>query len=119
MNPFHNPSVAGSAKKESNRKHIVFLATLLALSLLIASTASAQTFKVLHEFNGAADGALPEAALFRDATGNLFGTTFAGGGVGEGTVFKIDSTNAEKVLFSFTAFVSGSSPASALIQDQS
>jgi uncharacterized repeat protein (TIGR03803 family) len=119
MNSFHNPSGARSSEKDSNRKRVAFLATVLALALAMVPAASAQTFKVLHEFNGASDGALPEAALFRDAAGNLFGTTFAGGGVSEGTIFKIDNTDAEKVLFSFTAAVSGSSPASSLIQDQS
>lgn len=119
MNAFHDSLVARSSKKESNRNYFTLLATLLALALALVPVASAQTFKVLHEFNGTSDGALPEAALFRDAAGNLFGTTFAGGGVGEGTIFKIDTTNTERVVFSFTASVSGSSPASALIQDQS
>jgi len=82
-------------------------------------SAKAQTFKVLHEFNGQSDGALPEGALLRDAAGNLFGTTFAGGELGEGTVYKIDTTGAETVLFTFSAFESGSNPASPLIQDQS
>ena len=81
-------------------------------------SAQAQTFTVLHEFAGGSDGANPKGGLLRDAAGNLYGTTFAGGPAGEGTVYKIDSTGAETVLFSFDAFVSGAFPASALIQDE-
>jgi uncharacterized repeat protein (TIGR03803 family) len=45
--------------------------------------------KVLYSFIGGADGAHPTAALVRDARGNLYGTTFAGGASGLGTVFKV------------------------------
>ena len=93
-------------------------AFVLPLAISVPS-AKAQTFKVLHEFNGQSDGANPEGALLRDAAGNLFGTTFAGGEVGEGTVYKIDARGVETVLFTFSASVTGSNPASALIQDQS
>ena len=99
--------------------NVVRAAIFLLLFAITIPFAGSQTFKVLHEFNGQADGALPEGALLRDAAGNLFGTTFAGSPIGEGTVFKIDSTGKESVLFSFNSFVSGSTPASALIQDQS
>jgi hypothetical protein len=34
---------------------------------------------VLHTFTGAPDGANPEAGVFRDTAGNLYGTTRAGG----------------------------------------
>ena len=44
---------------------------------------------VLHSFTGAADGKSPDAALIRDAGGNLYGTTYSGGAFGFGTVFKI------------------------------
>jgi uncharacterized repeat protein (TIGR03803 family) len=51
---------------------------------------------VLHTFaGGAADGSSPIAGLFRDAAGNLFGTTLSGGGTaacsgsGCGVVFKL------------------------------
>ena len=94
-------------------------ALVLACSFVLVPSAKAQTFKVLHEFNGQSDGALPEGTLLLDAAGNLFGTTFAGGELGEGTVYKIDTTGVETVLFTFSAFESGSNPASPLIQDQS
>jgi hypothetical protein len=46
---------------------------------------------VIHDFcslpPGCADGAVPEAGLIRDATGNLYGTTNSGGANNSGTVF--------------------------------
>jgi uncharacterized repeat protein (TIGR03803 family) len=51
---------------------------------------------VLYRFTGGADGANPNAELLQDAAGNLYGTTFRGGGgdknvcsLGCGVVFKI------------------------------
>ena len=81
-------------------KKFVLAASLLLLAVVLPS-AQAQTFKVLHQFNGGLidgipDGANPEGALLRDASGNLFGTTFAGGN-GEGIVFKLDSKVVKKI----------------------
>jgi uncharacterized repeat protein (TIGR03803 family) len=69
------------------------------------------TFTVLYAFtgtNGDGEGAGP--GIFRDSAGNLYGTTQDGGdysGVcatysGCGTVFKIDPTGHETVLYRFT-----------------
>ena len=47
---------------------------------------------VLHEFErlgDANDGAIPIAGLIFDAAGNLYGTTWAGGDYGGGTVFRL------------------------------
>jgi hypothetical protein len=50
---------------------------------------------VLHQFTGGSDGGQPIAAVAFDATGNLYGTTGAGGiprcfnNVGWGVVFKL------------------------------
>src|ERR1700733_7547867 len=54
----------------------------------------AGTETVLHSFAGGGDGAHPYAQLVRDAAGNLYGTTVAGGGMGCGgagcgVVFKL------------------------------
>src|SRR4051794_25318841 len=81
--------VAVNHRTSHMRKQKVLLAALLVLVLGVTlPSANAQTFKVLHEFNGQSDGALPEGALLQDAAGNLFGTTFAGSPIGEGTVYK-------------------------------
>jgi len=67
---------------------------LVMLPLALFGTAlQAQTFTVLHQFTGGADGANPRAGLTMDAAGNLYGTTYYGGngnGVsGAGTVFEL------------------------------
>ena len=97
----------------------VALAVLAFALAFSTAEAHAQTFNVLHELTGCLDGSLPEGALVRDAAGNLFGMTFAGGGVSEGVVFKIGSVGTEKVLFAFNVTVSGGFPASPLTQDAS
>jgi uncharacterized repeat protein (TIGR03803 family) len=57
---------------------------------------------VLYRFtNSGGDGANPEQGLVRDAAGNLYGTTFFGGAYGKGTVFKVDPSDKETVLYSF------------------
>jgi uncharacterized repeat protein (TIGR03803 family) len=65
------------------------------------------TETVLYNFcslDGCADGANPEAALIMDAAGNLYGTTFAGGGFGSyGVVFELAPDGTETVLYSFCA----------------
>ena len=69
---------------------------------------------VLYAFTGASDGAFPEGALIRDAAGNLYGTTVAGGnescGAGCGIVFKLDPAGRETILHSFTGPPDGKWP---------
>ena len=57
---------------------------------------------VLYSFaGGAADGARPQGSPIMDSAGNLYGTTSAGGALGLGTVYALDPTGAESVLYSF------------------
>jgi uncharacterized repeat protein (TIGR03803 family) len=80
---------------------------------------------VLYSFTGGADGANPIAALLLDAAGNLYGTTLHGGiagcndtaGAGCGTVFKLDDTGNEAVLYSFTGGSDEGEPDSPLVLD--
>jgi uncharacterized repeat protein (TIGR03803 family) len=76
-------------------------------------------YKVLHRFTGGADGGLPWATLIRDAGGNLYGTTEIGGSspYGYGTVFKIDRSGKETVLYNFAGFPDAAYPQSGLIED--
>jgi uncharacterized repeat protein (TIGR03803 family) len=83
--------------------------------------------KVLHSFN-MKDGATPVAGLIFDASGNLYGTTSAGGGsnqcqYGCGTVFELTPKAGggwtEKVLHSFGQGEDGAVPLSGLIFDAS
>jgi uncharacterized repeat protein (TIGR03803 family) len=63
----------------------------LLMSLILATVpAEAQTFHMLYSFSGGNDGAGPAASLFRDKSGNLYGTTVWGGAIGNGTVFKLE-----------------------------
>ena len=72
---------------------------------------------VLYSFSGGSDGANPYGGLLRDAKGNLYGTTTAGGASGYGTVFKVDTTGKETVLHSF-AGSDGANPAfGSLVED--
>jgi len=71
----------------------------------------------LYNFTGGADGANPRAALVRDSAGNLYGTTFFGGASNAGTVFKLDTTGTETVLYSFKNGADGGYPWSGLVRD--
>jgi uncharacterized repeat protein (TIGR03803 family) len=69
------------------------------------------TETVLHSFaGGSSDGADPTARVILDANGNLYGTTFRGGSSGRGTVFELDTTNTETVLYNFTGGADGGNP---------
>jgi uncharacterized repeat protein (TIGR03803 family) len=74
---------------------------------------------VLHSFGGGSgDGGDPKAGVILDAPGNLYGTTFSGGSAGKGTVFKLDTTNAETVLYNFTGGRDGANPFGGLTRGQ-
>jgi len=73
---------------------------------------------VLHSFGAAPDGKFPLSSLVRDAAGNLYGTTTQGGSHGFGTVFKVDATGAESVLYSFSGINNdGRYPSAGLVLD--
>jgi uncharacterized repeat protein (TIGR03803 family) len=68
-------------------------------------------FSVLHTFTGGAGGADPFAGLIRDSAGNLYGTTYQGGGGGStcqtyfggcGIAFEFSHAGRFIVLHSFT-----------------
>lgn len=72
---------------------------------------------LLYSFTGVqGDGKNPVASLLRDAIGNLYGTTPAGGSLNGGTVFKVDTTGKETVLFSFDG-TDGLDPHTGLVMD--
>src|SRR5580698_11366 len=73
---------------------------------------------VLYTFGVAPDGASPEASLLMDPAGNLYGTTYAGGANGVGTVFKVTSGGQETVLYSFAGGTAdGANPKASLAMD--
>ena len=71
---------------------------------------------VLYDFRGtpSSDGANPYAGMIFDAAGNLYGTTYAGGTSGFGTVFRLtpnhDGTWSETALHSFAGGNDGGNP---------
>ena len=72
----------------------------------IKDSASAYNFDVLYNFCAAGgkactDGANPYAGLFQDSAGNFYGVTGGGGTNNSGTVFKLDTTGKETVLYNF------------------
>lgn len=83
---------------------------------------------VLHSFSALhQDGHYPAAALVRDSSGNLYGTTL-GGGIetkychvienGCGVIFKLSSAGKETVLHRFAGYpIEGASPISDLLRD--
>ena len=78
----------------------------------------AQTFKVVHNFSGAADGANPLNGLMLTSTGVMFGTTNAGGAYGNGALYSFASGKLTRI-HSFQAGKDGAQPQSFLIQDKS
>ena len=71
-----------------------------------------QTYRVIYNFAGGADGGQPIGGLVIDAAGNLYGTTSYGGPAGAGTAFKLTPHSSNWIfsrLYSFTG-PNGSSP---------
>ena len=83
------------------------------------------SFQVLHSFGAyETDGINPVAGLVFDATGDLYGTTYAGGANGYGTVFEMSPQTGggwvENVVHSFNlSATDGANPAASLILDAS
>jgi uncharacterized repeat protein (TIGR03803 family) len=78
---------------------------------------------VMYSFSGGStDGANPAGGLTRDAAGNFYGITQAGGGAvcagsGCGTIFMLDKNGKETVLCSFAVGNDASVPAGDLVRD--
>ena len=83
------------------------------------------TESVLYSFAGGSDGENPHDGLIADSSGNLYGTTDAGGGsthctYGCGTVFKLtlsDGNYTESVLYSFSGPTDGENPNAGVVMD--
>ena len=106
-------------KAEASR----ILLAMAALLMLLAPV-NAQTFHLLHTFEGT-DGLAP-GALTLDSAGNLYGATAEGGihncpapnNAGCGTIFELQNSNwAFKTLYEFQSRTDGWSPNSPLTLD--
>jgi uncharacterized repeat protein (TIGR03803 family) len=78
---------------------------------------SAGNETVLYAFTGGVDGGPPSSGVVQDAAGNLYGTTYSGGAYNRGTVYKLDMTGTETVLYSFTGGTDGGTPVGGVILD--
>jgi len=98
------------------------LASVPALMLVLLTVTAnqitqAQTYTVLHSFTNATDGANPTAGVTIDRAGNLYGTT-SHGGIGHGTVYKLQrkgSSWALNPIYSFAGGAEGASPTARVI----
>ncbi len=72
---------------------------------------------LLHVFQGGAmDGAVPFAPLFRDKSGNFFGTTLLGGASNKGTVFERSAAGTYRLRHAFNGS-DGSGPEAGVVAD--
>src|SRR3984957_7333960 len=104
-------------------------APIIAVAFLTLATyqTSGQTYTSLHNFTGRSDGGYALAPVIIDSEGNLYGATFQGGdmhcspGQGCGTIFKIDSSGNETVLYAFKSDIPDAAfpSTSSLIRDDS
>jgi len=74
-------------------------------------------FVTLYSFKGSGDGQTPYGGLVRDKLGIFYGTTNLGGAFGVGTVFKLDTSGNETVLYNFSGGSDGGNPSAGLIID--
>jgi uncharacterized repeat protein (TIGR03803 family) len=93
------------------------LVLVLASTLVLVQSTRAQSFNVIHNFTGGTDGANPLNGLMMGASGNMYGTTSAGGAYNNGTVFRIAPPGLIQTLNAFKGGADGSSPESFLIED--
>jgi uncharacterized repeat protein (TIGR03803 family) len=92
---------------------------LLVFVAFLSRPICAQTFTVLYTFTNTGDGFQPDAGLFRDSVGNLYGTTQYGGTAGGyGTVFQLDPHGNESVFYSFAGTPDAEDPYAALVRDK-
>jgi uncharacterized repeat protein (TIGR03803 family) len=76
------------------------------------------TEEVLYSFGTGTDGTIPVAGVTRDASGNLYGTTSAGGAHGSGTVFQLTPSGSawtETILHHFALGSDGGVPYAGLV----
>ena len=86
------------------------------LSLVFAASAFAQSVYVF-QFQGKPAGSGPLSPLLADGAGNLYGTTFAGGTFGYGSIYELMASGGEKILYSFTGGADGANPSGELLSD--
>lgn len=90
---------------------------VLGAALLGSSVSAAPVYQVLHSFGGPG-GTYPNGDLQLDKSGNLYGTTRAGGKFASGTIFKLRTDGHFGVLYAFTGGADGRNPEGGLAIDR-
>ena len=104
----------------SSARSFLFLTALMAITFITAVMANAQTYTIMHRFNGT-DGEQPNFLLLGQ-DGVLYGTTFYGGDrncdppFGCGTVFKLDHSGLT-TIHTYSGGSDGELPWGQLVQD--
>ena len=93
-------------------------AASLCFVLAFSTFTFSQTLKILHTFKQT-DGEIPYSGLVHGSDGYLYGTTFAGGTAGCGTVFKISEAGKFTSIYSFAGGNDGCNPQDSVIRDAS
>jgi len=78
------------------------------------------TYNVIYAFQGDDDGDGPNGGVVIDASGNLYGTTAAGGRDRFGTIFKLTPSGSgwtESIIYNFANNGDGATPVAGLILD--
>jgi uncharacterized repeat protein (TIGR03803 family) len=90
---------------------------------IVFSMSTTGSEKVLHNFAGGSDGAAPFAGLVY-LNGKFYGTTYSGGssacpsisyGSGCGTIYGVDASGSEKVVYPFQGGSDGAQPFAGLV----
>ena len=90
---------------------MLWLACGLAGTGIAPAVAQSATEIVFHNFRaGPVKGWGPQSGVVRDSAGNLYGTTFLGGAVDWGVVYRLDPAGRETLLHSFTGGADGGQP---------
>jgi uncharacterized repeat protein (TIGR03803 family) len=87
--------------------------TILAITALMVSPASASTTEIIYSFAGGGDGEYLDTDLVMDNAGNIYGTSVQGGTFGSGTVFQLSPSSTgwtHTVLYSFKGGTDGGEP---------
>jgi uncharacterized repeat protein (TIGR03803 family) len=96
---------------------IIFLACVFYGLAAISLPAQNLPFSTLVDFNGT-NGQEPLGTLIQGSDGNLYGTTYAGGANGYGSIYKMTPTGTLTTIYSFcseTGCTDGANPAAALV----
>ncbi len=103
-----------TGRRSSNINNIIIAAVALLFVCCLASTASAQSVTVLHNFN-VTDGR-NAGQLMQASDGFLYGTTQLYGPSGAGTIFRLDPATGQMTILHAFNGTDGSAPQSPLVQ---